>query len=59
MVSYFYHFSIIFYEIPKSGKIEKKMNSDGLKLAQVSPCIGESALASARGVSFAQRTLVI
>jgi hypothetical protein len=60
-VSYFYHFSMISYDFPKSDRKRKrkKMNSDGLKLAQVSPCIGESALASARGVSFAQRTLAI
>jgi hypothetical protein len=35
------------------------MNSDGLKLAQVGPCTGESAPARARGVYFAQRTLLL
>jgi hypothetical protein len=34
------------------------MNSDGLKLAQVGPCKGESALARGHGVYFAQRTLL-
>ena len=45
MVSYFYHFSIIFYGFPKSGRTRKrkKMNSDGPKLAQVGPHTGESA----------------
>jgi hypothetical protein len=33
------------------------MNSDGLKLAQVSPLIGKRARACARGGQFAQRTL--
>jgi hypothetical protein len=61
LVSYFYHFSITFYEFPKSDRKRKrkKVNSDGLKLAQVSPHTGESALALARGVRFAQRTLAI
>jgi hypothetical protein len=58
LVSYFYHFSIIFYGFPKSGRKRKrkKMNSDGLKLAQFGPHTGESAPARARGVHFAQRT---
>jgi hypothetical protein len=34
------------------------MNSDGLKLAQTGPRTGESAPARARGVHFAQRTLL-
>jgi hypothetical protein len=60
LVSYFYHFFIIFYEFPKSGRKRKKkrMNSDGLKLAQTGPHTGESAPAHARGVHFAQRTLL-
>jgi hypothetical protein len=51
---------MIFYEFSKSGrKIKrKKMNSDGLKLAQVGPRTGESALARARGVHFVERTLL-
>jgi hypothetical protein len=45
LVSYFYHFYMISYEFPKFGKKRKrkKMNSDGLKLAQVGPRTGESA----------------
>jgi hypothetical protein len=35
----------------------KKVNSNGLKLAQVGPRTGESAPACTRGVRFAQRTL--
>jgi hypothetical protein len=35
------------------------MNSDGLKLAQVSPWTGKRAHARARGGQFAQRTLGI
>jgi hypothetical protein len=34
------------------------VNSSGLKLARVGPHTGESAPARARGVYFAQRTLV-
>jgi hypothetical protein len=37
----------------------KKMNSDGLKLAQFGPRTGESAPARTRGVHFAQRTLAV
>jgi hypothetical protein len=37
----------------------KKVNSNGLKLAQVGPRTGESAPARARGIRFTQRTLVI
>jgi hypothetical protein len=45
LVSYFYHFSLIFYEFPKSGRKRKrkKVNSNGLKLAQVGPRTGKSA----------------
>jgi hypothetical protein len=61
LVSYFYHFSIIFYEFPKSGRKTKRknVNSNGLELAQVSPRTGESVPARACGVRFTQRTLVI
>jgi hypothetical protein len=61
LVSYFYHFSMISYEFPKSGrKIKRiKVNSTGLKLAQVGPRTSESAPTRARGVSFAQRTVAI
>jgi hypothetical protein len=49
LVSYFYHFSIIFYGFPKSGRKRKmkKVNSTGLKLAQTGPRIGESVPACA------------
>jgi hypothetical protein len=49
LVSYFYHFSIIFYGFPKSGRKRKrkKVNSTGLKLSQAGPRTGESALAHA------------
>jgi hypothetical protein len=61
LISYFYHFSIISYEFPKSGRKRKrkKVNSTRLKLAQVGPRTGESALVHARDVRFAQRTLMI
>jgi hypothetical protein len=61
LVSYFYHFSIIFYEFPNSGGKRKResINNNGLKLAQVGPRTGESAPARARGVRFAQKTLAI
>jgi hypothetical protein len=61
LFSYFYNFSIIFYEFPKSGKKRKrkKVNSHGQKLAQVGPRTSESAPARGRGVRFTQRTLVI
>jgi hypothetical protein len=60
LVSYFYHFSMIFYGFPKSGRKtkRKKVNSTGLKLAQVGPRTGGSAPARAHGVHFAQRTLL-
>jgi hypothetical protein len=60
LVSYFYHFSMIAYEFSNSGRKRKrkKMNSDGLKLAQVGPRTGESTPACARGVHFVQRTLL-
>jgi hypothetical protein len=35
------------------------MNSTGLKLAQVSPCLGENTRAHGRVVNFALKTLVI
>jgi hypothetical protein len=52
---------MIFYEFPKSGRKRKrkKVNSTRLKLAQAGPRTGENAPARARGVHFAQRTLVI
>jgi hypothetical protein len=61
LVSYFYHFYIIFYEFPKSGRKrkKKKVNSNGLKLAQVGPRTGKSVPARACGVRFTHRTLVI
>jgi hypothetical protein len=61
LVSYFYHFSMISYEFPKSRRKRKRknMNSDGLKLAQDGPRIGESAPARARGVRFTEKTLAI
>jgi hypothetical protein len=60
LVSYFYNFSMIFYEFPKSGRKRKrkKVNSNGLKLAHVGPRTGESAPTRACGVHFAQRTLL-
>jgi hypothetical protein len=60
LVSCLYHFSIIFDGFPKSGRKRKResINSNGLKLAQVGPRIGESAPARARGVHFVQRTLL-
>jgi hypothetical protein len=55
LVSYFYHFSMISYEFPKSGRKRKgeMMNSIGLKPVQVGPHTGESAPTRARGVGFA------
>jgi hypothetical protein len=45
LVSHFYHFFMISYEFPKSGRKrkKKKVNSNGLKLAQVGPRTRESA----------------
>ena len=57
MVPYSYHFSIIFYGFPKSGRKRKrkKVNSTRLKLAQTGPCKGESAPAHAPAVSILHR----
>jgi hypothetical protein len=51
---------MIFYGFPISGRKRKrkKVNSTRLNLAQAGPHTGESALAHARGVRFAHRTLV-
>jgi hypothetical protein len=61
LVSHFYHFSIIFYGFPKSGRKRKRksINNNGLNLARVSPIQAERARARARGVRFAQKTLAI
>jgi hypothetical protein len=61
LISYFYSFSIIFYEFPKSSRKRKrkKVTCNWLKLAQVGPRTGESAPVHARGVRYTQRTLVI
>jgi hypothetical protein len=37
----------------------ESINNNGLKLAQVDPCTGESAPARARGFILAQKTLII
>jgi hypothetical protein len=57
LVPYSYHFSIIFYGFPKSGRKRKrkKVNSTRLKLAQTGPCKGESAPAHAPAVSILHR----
>jgi hypothetical protein len=57
LVSYFCHFSIIFYGFPKSGRKRKResINSNGLKLAQVGPRTGESSLAHAPTVFILHR----
>jgi hypothetical protein len=58
LVSYFYHFSRIFYKFPKPGRKRKRerMNSNGLKPTRYGPCPGESAPMRAHEVSFTQRT---
>jgi hypothetical protein len=57
LVSYFYHFSIIFYGFPKSGRKRKRksINSDGLNLDRASPIQAERA----RTGIFAQRPLTV
>jgi hypothetical protein len=57
LVSYFYHFSIIFYGFPKSGRKRKRksINNDGLNLARASPIQAERA----RTGVFAERPLAV
>jgi hypothetical protein len=59
LISYFYHFSMIFYGFPKSGRKRKRkmVNSDGLKPASVVPRPEKCAPARDRMVGFAQRTI--
>jgi hypothetical protein len=47
LVSDFYHFSRIFYDLSNLGRKRKRqmVNSDGLKLAQAGPRTGGSASA--------------
>jgi hypothetical protein len=61
LVSYFYHFSKIFYGFPKSGrKIKRKsINSNGLNRTRASPRTGKCARARARTGVFVQRTLAV
>jgi hypothetical protein len=49
-------FSRLFYKFPKSGRKRKgkRLNSNGLKPAQLSPQTGENAPTRARDVNFAK-----
>jgi hypothetical protein len=44
LIPYFYHFSRISYKFPKPGRKRKRkrMNSNGLKSAQISPSTEET-----------------
>jgi hypothetical protein len=60
LVSYFWHFSRIFYDFLNPGRKRKRerVNSGGLKLARVGPCTGKYARACAHVAGLAKRPLV-